>query len=345
MKKKIAILTRSDDRSPKVLAVSFQQMCLEIGVESKIFYQGTSVLSRLFFLTEKTMFSRNWHFKIRHHLFNLLPDIFLLIRLMRYDIILISECIPNSHWKGYYNIERLKKITKKPVVLYEVYCLLNSITHTKILKEGNHFGYDRYDWNYSISRIAELRGEPNVNNKWTDIGLNIQWTGLTCNSKKEIIALIDFEQEGFDNTLSEQVEVLSKFPMIKVIRLQGNYNASEIRELYKKASLFFIQFPEAFGVSIAECLSTGCQIMIKELHWAMSWRLQNDNGEEYLPDCFFVYQNKQILYHYLEKFIDTFDVDKTPLQINNLFLKNYPDFYFGNSKNLLESFTHIENAK
>jgi hypothetical protein len=342
MRKRIAILTRSDDKSPKVLAISFQQMCSEIGVETKIFFQGTSMLSRLFFLTEKTMFARNWHFKIRHHLYYLLSDIILLIRLLKYDIILISECIPNAHWRGYYNIERLKKLTKKPVVLYEVYCLLNSMTHTKILKEGNHYGYERYDWNYSISRIAELRGIPDVDKKWTDIGLNIQWTGLTCNTKKEIIALVDFEQVGFESSLQEQIDVLESFPMIKIIRLKGSYKATEIRELYKKASLFFIQFPEAFGVSIAECLSTGCQIIVKDMNWAMSWRLQNDIGEEYLPDCFFVYQTKHNLYQYIKKFIDNHDADKTPKNINDIFLCCYPEFYYGNSGNLLASLAHIK---
>ena len=155
-----------------MLAYSFQLSCKEIGVDADIYWEGLGILSRMFGIFQKTKYSRNFNFKIRLKIRHLLSDYFFINKLKSYDLIVISDCSPNVYWKGYYNIEKLKKKIKKPIALYEVYFLGNSISQTKKLKEGNDFGIERYDWNYSISPITEIRGIPSEKNKWSCIGLN-----------------------------------------------------------------------------------------------------------------------------------------------------------------------------
>lgn len=341
----VAILTRAHNKSPKVLAQSFKSICEEINIKADIYYEGTAFLGRLFGLFEKRLFYKRFHFVIRQKIFYFISDQILLYKLRKYDLIVLSECIPNAYWRGYYNIEKIKKILKKPVALYEVYYLGNSITHTKLLKDAGHHGLERFDWNFSVSDIAEIRNEPTSSSRWSNIGLHIAQCGIKPIMKKDIIALIDFTQEGFDVCRREQLEVLKSFPQIKLVYLNGEYSMEEIREIYKNASLFFVQFPEAFGVSIAECLSAGCQIIVKDTNWAMSWRLQNQNKEEYLPECFYVYDNVVNLQNYLQEYISNYNPEVNPFKVYDTFIKYYSNFYYGQKDHLLNSFHQIDNNK
>lgn len=327
-----------------MLAYSFQSSCKEIGVDADIFWEGLGILSRMFGVFQKTKYSRNLHFKIRLKIKHLLSDYLFLKKMKSYDLIVISDCSPNAYWKGYYNIERLRKKIKKPIALYEVYFLGNSISQSEILKKGNDFGIDRYDWNYSISPVAEIRGIPSENNKWSCIGLNLTSVEINKNPKKEIIAIVDFVQSGFEENRKMQIDLLKKFPEIKIISLEGDYSITEIRQLYKMASLFFVQFPESFGVSIAECLSVGCQIIIKEESWAMSWRLQDEFKKEFLPECFFIYENNDLLADYLSIYIQEHSHQNLSARVSNTFINSYPTFYYGDKSELKNSFTMIERS-
>jgi hypothetical protein len=341
---KIAILTTNDNKSPRVLAHSFQNTCKEIGIETDVFTQGSSLLSRLFGIFENTYYSKNLSFKIRQKLVYAFRDFLFIQKLKKYDLIVLSECIPNAYLKGFYDIEKLKKKTRKPIALYEVYYLGNSITHTNFLKNNNHHNLFRYDWNFSISTIAEIRNKPSFHLKWSTIGMNLHSDQLKPFKKKELIAIVDFEQEGYSEERLLQLSVLSKFTSIRVISLEKKYTTEEIRELYKSASLFFVQFPEAFGVSIAECLAFGCMIVLKQMDWAMSWRLLDAADKEYLPDCFYVYENMDKLETFLSKFVQKFSSCDTSQEVFDIFLKEYPTFYFGDADSLKESLVHINNS-
>lgn len=345
MIKSVAILTRPDNKSPRVLAQSFKSMCEEISVKADIYYQGSGFLGRLLSVFQKRYFPKRLHFIVRQKLFNFFNDQLLIIKLKKYDLIVLSECIPNAYWKRYYDIEKLKKKIKKPIALYEVYYLGNSITHTNYLQLQNHHGVERFDWNFSVSDIAEIRSLPSPSLRWSSIGLHLANCGLKPTKKKDIIALIDFAQIGFEDYRIEQIRILESFPQIKLIYLKGEYTFDQIRDLYQQASLIFIQFPEAYGVSIAECLSAGCKVVVKEEEWAMSWRLVNESNDEYLPDCFFVYDNSQLLQAYLKDYIANFIPEKNAFDVHASFMQHYPHFYYGNKSQLLDSFKHIENYK
>lgn len=340
---KIAILTTDHHKSPKVLANSFKESCREIGIQAEVFTQGSSVLSRLFNIFEKTHYSRKFTFKIRQKIYYAIHDFLFLEQLKKYDLLIISDCIPNVYLRGYYNIERLKKIIKKPVALYEVYYLGNSITHTEFLRKNNHHSISRYDWNFSISSISEIRNKPSAYLHWSAIGLNLFASHLKPIPKKEIIAVVDFEQLGYSEERQLQLSVLRKFPSIKIISLDRSYTIDEIRNIYKSASLFLVQFPEAFGVSIAECLSFGCMIILKQIDWAMSWRLLNEEDKEYLPDCFYVYQNQYQLEEFLLKFVERFNTDNISQKVFDRFIDHYPSFYYGDANKLKESLIELNN--
>ncbi len=265
----------------------------------------------------------------------------LLKKLADYDIIILSECIPNAYLRGYYDIESLRKITGRPVCLYEVYYLGNSNTHTRILKEGNHHGIERFDWNFSVSGITEKKETPSPDLKWSVIGLNLAYTGLAPQGKEEFIVLVDFEQEGFEESRKEQLEVLRELN-IKTIVLDGRYSIEEIRTLYKKAAVLLVQFPEAFGLPIAECLACGTCIMVREAFWAMSWRKQVPGTSElYLPECFIQYGSRAGLKEELLKFKNGYHRVQTPLAIYKSFIENYPEFFYGDIAAVEKAFNDI----
>lgn len=184
-KLQIAILTRPDFRSPRILAESLKHQ-LRTFAEVKIFY-NIDVLNRLVSY-KGSKFS--FHFWLKKKIGNYLSDKRILEQLKEYDAIIISECTPNCFWKNLYNIERLKEIVKKPILLYEVYYLGNAQTQLEKLRKLRDPGIDRYDWHLAVSEITETRGVPGKG--WSCVGLDLSYTLLKPQSKKEFVALVDF---------------------------------------------------------------------------------------------------------------------------------------------------------
>ena len=98
---KIAILTRPDNKSPKILAQSLQKSLTDINIQSDIFY-SLDMLRRLVPLNEKLRKKTKLHYRIRQKLKYFFKDKTTIKKLKKYDAIIISECIPNAYWKGYY---------------------------------------------------------------------------------------------------------------------------------------------------------------------------------------------------------------------------------------------------
>jgi hypothetical protein len=331
---RIAILSRPEDRSPKVLALGLQHTLQKLGHTADIYYEATGMLGRIFPLHKRIFNKIRMHFRIRQKLSYYKKDRDLLQQLKGYDLLIFSECIPNAYFRGYYAIEELRDFIKKPIALYEVYYLGNSNTHTRMLQENNHHGVERYDWNFSVSGIAERQLEPGDERKWSVIGMNLEYSGLTVQEKKEFLVLVDFEQEGFEESRREQIALLKELG-IKYISLEGRYPMQEIRELYKRASAILIQFPEAFGLPIAECLACGTAVLVRENYWAMSWRKPKQGSEEYyLPACFSVYGNNAGLKSRLIELKQNFHPVNSAREIAEVFLKEYPEFYYGRGQEL-----------
>jgi hypothetical protein len=324
---RIAIVTRPDYRSPRILAESLKLQLEKSGANADVFY-SVSAFTRLYpdTLSENKI---RFHFWLRKKLKFLFPDYKFLKKLKTYDAIIVSECCPNAFWKEYYQIEQLRRRLGKPVLFYEVYFLGNAPSQLASLRADGHPLIERYDWHLAVSEVTEIRSS--TQQPWSCVGLDLTASNLKPSVKDEFVALVDFSQFGYEEYQNEQIRVLEELN-IKTIVLKGNYSLSEIRELYKNASVFFIQSPEAFCLPIAECLSCGVQVFTANSGWPMSWRLDENpeiHGEGLLPDIFSTYNSSDHLKKLLIDFRNSYDLQRTPFKIFDTFIHTYPHFYYG----------------
>jgi hypothetical protein len=324
---KLAILTRPDFRSPRVLAESLQSQLRRIGVDSTIFTDLPALARLQPYLHAKG--SIRFHFWIRQKAAHFFSDQRLFRALREFDAIVISECSPNAFWRKLYDIERFRAIVQKPVLLHEVFYLGNAPFQLERLKHAGDTGLERYDWHLAVSPVTEIRTRTNEN--WSPIGLDLSDQGILPVPRREFLAVVDFAQAGYESMRVEQIRVLDALG-IRTIVLDREYSRSEIRAIYAQAAVFFIQFPESFGVSIAECLASGASIFSADENWPMSWRLNEERGEttrETLPDLFHVYSDARDLQVQLATMQANYDLVQTPVDVAARFKDIYPTFFYG----------------
>lgn len=337
---KIAILTRPDYRSPRVLADSLKLQLELHGVEVEIFY-NLGFITRLVSLKDSKL---SFHFWLSEKLSYLSKDAALIRILKKFDGIILCECTPAAFLKRMYNVEKLKRIINKPIGLYEVYYLGNAPTQIQFLKEENNSLLERFDFHLSVASTTEIKQSPSE--LFYPIGLYAQSWNLKPSVNEEIIAIVDFSQPGYERYRKVQIDALKKAGIQYVI-LQKGYNFREIRKIYQQGSIFFVQFPEAFGLPILECLCCGCQVFTPESSWPMSWRLNENpevHGDGLLPDCFTVYHNEEQLVNELLMFKEKFDPVESPKKTFETFLKHYPDFYLGNESEIKKALEKIQST-
>ncbi|WP_242919052.1 hypothetical protein [Pontibacter liquoris] len=336
---KIAILSRPDYRSPRILAESLKYQLKNVGINADIFH-NIDVLARLYSYQEQAH-RYKYHFWLRKKFQSFFQDHLFLKKLKQYDAIVICECTPNGFWKDHYNIEKLKNITGKPVLYYEVYYLGNAPTQIDQLLAKSDPTIERYDYHLAVTDTTEIN---NAKGPWSCIGLDLRNTGLIPNTKDEFIVLVDFAQAGYESHREDQLEVLNELG-IKYIALSGEYTTTEIRAIYNKSSVILLQFPEAFGLPIAECLTAGVQIFTSSSSWPMSWRLDENpqiHQEGKLPDIFTVYHSRNDLINKLIAFQTNYDLLNTPKEVFEKFIDYYPHFYEGNKVELMKVLELIE---
>ncbi len=345
---RIAIITRADDSSPKVLAQSLHTMLSFIGIECKVFLES-GLLMRLVSANRFRDYN-NLKQKVKGHYHRIKlkrSDSKTIKQLKEFDAIVFCECSPNGFWRNYYNTEKLKKLTGKPVIFYEVYYLGNAPTQRKRLESNNDYTIDRYDWYFSVSEVTEIRQEAGPEKKWTNIGLNLDKTNLNYTRKKTFTALIDFEQPGYEKYRKQQLEVLKKLN-IPYTKLHGQYRIQRLREIYNDSAIYFIQSPEAFGVPIAEMLATGAYIFTPDNGWPMSWRLDEKpeiHGPGILPDIFKVYTGENELEEKLADLQNSWNCQSTPAYVFQRFTEVYPSFFYGKTDNLSAALERITHGK
>lgn len=338
---KIAILTKPDYSSPRILADSLKNQLIAHNVYAEIFYE-ISLLTRLVSFFDSKL---SLHFWLNRKISKYFHDKKMLKKLNKFDAIIICECTPNGFLRKLYNIEKLKSILKKPILFYEVYYLGNTPSQIKILKENNELLFDRYYIHLAVSGITEIKSSPSP--KWNAIGMCANKWNLIPTPKKELIAIVDFLQPGYENSRDLQIKALN-IVGIKYISLEKKYSFEDIRKVYQQGAIFFLQFPEAFGVSILECLCCGNQIFTESSAWPMSWRLNEDPeifGQGILPDCFTTYKTEEKLIKELTTFKNNYDLIETPRRIFNTFLDNYPSFYYGNQLGMQEVLLKLKHIK
>lgn len=317
--------------------MSLQKQLANVGIETVI-SDNINLLNRLVSLKNNNL---RFHFWLWEKLHNYFKDRKTISHLKKADAVVICDCIPNAFWKRLYNIEKLKKITKKPVLVYEVYYLGNAPSQMEALKKNNDLLLERYDAHLCVSPVTEIRAKYPANSFC--IGLMAKTWNLNPLPKKDLVALVDFAQPGYETYRNIQIDQLKKAG-IKFISLERRYTIEEIRDIYRQVSIFFVQFPEAFGLPILECLCTGAQVFTPDSGWPMSWRLDEDprvHGTGVLPGCFTVYDCEDDLLQKLLLFKEYFDHTETPLKVFNEFMEHYPSFYEGNSEELKKCLSTI----
>ncbi|MDE3184123.1 MAG: hypothetical protein KGM16_11960 [Bacteroidota bacterium] len=338
---KIAILTRPDNRSPRVLADSLKLQLEDEKVYVEVFYK-IDILTRLVAQKESKL---SFYFWLKKKINHFLKDRELVKKLKRFDAVFISECSPNGFWKRLYNVEKFRKLLRKPVLLYEVYYLGNAPTQIDILSSNGDTLVDRYDFHLSVSDVTEIK-QPS-SDIYFPIGLYAKSWNLMPAVNEEIIAILDFVQPGYEEHRKLQTEALKKVG-IKYISLEGSYTIEEIRNIYRQGSIYFMQSSEAFGLPVLECLCCGCQVFTPFSWWPMSWRLDKEptvHGDGILPECFTVYKNEAQLVDQLIQFKSNYRPGISAEKVFQSLLSNYPSFYYGNRNQLQRLLTNLENYK
>lgn len=329
--KRIAILARSGGCFPNIVALGLKHQFEKEGAICKVF-DGIPSLMRMLPLTQKP---RRWKSNLKYRFYNKLKylkqDRELTRQLKTFDVVVLAECFPNALWKNYLAIEVLRKKTKKQIWSYTDGPVSSAPVHAEM-----HFRTDelknevRFDKNLFLTNIIEVRGQLSPSQKV--VGLDLTYTNLKPVEKKEFIAVVDFAKSGYEFFREQQIATLKKLN-IETIVLQGRYSIEEIRLIYQKASVFFLAFPETFGLPIAECLSTGTYIFTPSSSWPMAWRLDAEPGSwepGILPDCFCVYKNVAELETLILDVKKKYHSIDTPKKVQNTYLEHYPNYYKGN---------------
>jgi hypothetical protein len=338
---KVAIVSRPDSASPRVLAETLHDFIGQTENRSEVFYalkalrrlSGHADVKRLHGFVPWLLY-RSLHW---------VSDYAFFAKLRSFDAIVICECSPLAFLKYSFDIRKLKaRSGKKPVLLYEVYFLGNAPTVLDALMKRDQHLVNAYDWHLAVSKVTEIAQEPQK--PWSQIGLYLRGTGLRPNVKQRLLAVVDFEREGYEDIRKAQIEVLRELA-IPYISLEKRYTIQEIREIYQEATFYFIQFPEAFGLPIAECLCCGCYILVPDSSWAMSWRLNKNpqiHGPGVMADCFIVYNGVADLKDRMMALKEDYDLKATPQKVFQSFREHYPTFYEGNLDSLRDLLRKIE---
>lgn len=318
-------------------------MLRQLGIEHKLFHEAIPFLMRLLPFSEKPKrWSNSFHFRVYNKWKHRQQDKKLLTELSGYDLIILSECLPNALWRNYLAIEELKRRVGVPVGSYSDGSMEIAPIHKRMVLDADDADETRFDFNLFVSDIIELRKKDYPANQQV-IGLDLQYTGLAPLKRKEFIAVVDFAQDGYAAYREQQLRVLQSLG-IKTIVLEGRYPIHEIRAIYQQAAVFFMAFPETFGLPIGECLASGTMVLTPDSGWPMAWRLDENPmpwGDGSLPDCFGVYKSDEELAALLTRIRQDYDLEATPKAVFETYLKYYPRHYFGDKEGLHGALTRF----
>jgi len=341
---KIAILSSSAPRSPRVLADSLHQLLKTTNTFSEVFYRIDALKRLLKYNDVKHKYK--FHLWFGYKLWYFFKDRILVERLKSFDAIVICDCIPGAFLQSAYSVENLrKKLGNTPILFYEVFYLGNAPTQILKLQSINAMSIERYDWHLAVAEVTEIRQVPSA--PWSQIGIYLRSTGLGPKTKEKFMAVIDFLQPGFESTRNMQIQILKDLN-IPYIALEGSYSIKEIRNIYMSSTFYFMQSMEAFGLPIAECLCCGSSIFTPDTSWPMSWRLDEEpqvHGSGILPECFITYSGVEDLKNKLQGIMKEYNLETTPQKIFDIFYSNYPTYYDGNMTAIEEVLRKIERKE
>lgn len=340
---KIAILADDGDGFVKPMAKGLNRMFNKINIKSDILYKAHK---NLYF--HKISLKNSFKANVLNLLRNFRTFLFL-PKLIKYDILVLVASIPGTFLpENTPLIELIRKyFPRKVIILYDVLYLPTTTTNDgtlwhKRLKEGildnrvqtlNNFGMERFDY-YFISSVITEYPLPKIEHPLSIIGINYEQTSLYVEPKKRFIALVDFER---NNTNPEerkiQIQAL-KDTNTEYIELKEHLSSESIREIYRKCSLYFLAHRESFGLPICELQLCGAYVFTPYKYWVPAHFSKEDlfsKKQGKLSRNFVVYNNNLEV---LKKKINLIKKEYNAQKVYDTFLQDYPQFYYGDIKEL-----------
>lgn len=327
---KIAIFSRPGDCFPNIISKGLKEMIQKQGFEVEILHEIPFLMRALPLIEQPIRWEANFGFRIREKIKYFFHDFLLKKKLAKKDVIIISECFANLFWRNYLYIEVIRNITNAKIVSYTDGPLDSAPLHKK--RWLNNYDRDEGFFDFNLFLTDKIERKVPLKKNQYKIGVNLCISEEIIKSivDNKFKILLDFEQIGFESERTfQKMFLLSQ--NILFTQLLGQYTNAQIRKIYSEHNILFLSSPETFGLSIGEALCLGCKIAIPDRNWVISWDIYDE-----LPYFFIIY-NSENLYEILEKEKNVSKEER--LRVIKDFKSLYPDFIFGNDKNL-EIFLH-----
>jgi len=248
-------------------------------------------------------------------------------------IIVVDNCPSVFYRNNLKRIEELRKVYSGSIVNYDLHYLPNQGWYSKIIKHNQfNFGLERFDWYLPASLVTEYALPINIPKIYSNIGFNIRSNDLYP-QQEQFLALLDFPRKGYEEERELQKQAL-KETNTPYIELNSRLNTTEIREIYRKTSLYFISCRESFGLPVLEVQLCGGLIVLPYSAWLPAHFLDKniyEKGPGRLGTNFIIYKNDLEI---LKKKICDAKIKFNANQNLNNFIKEYPNYYDINKKQL-----------
>lgn len=307
---KAAILANDTNSFVPSLAEGLQRMLNSIEVESQIFYQG------LVDIRNYSLHKQDSNFLLKQYFVRPYRNLRfrqLILQLKKFDVVIVIGHLPDAFMKGYLRDILLRQaLPDTPIVLYSNYYLPTRSWWGQRLKEGDHYGLERYDYYLCTSVVSELP-MPKTPQPYSLIGINLDSRTLFPDQKDKFIALLDFQRSKCLGEREIQIQAL-KEENVEFIELKGSYTRSQIKEIYRKCSIYFVAHRESFGLPICELQACGNYIFTPYSYWCSAHGIKkelSEAGEGELSPNFVVYENdKSKLIRKITRIRDQFSASK-----------------------------------
>ncbi len=244
----------------------------------------------------------------------------LLKTLEKYDVIVVCETVTFSHEV---ELIALLRGLGKPLFMYEVFFLGGCEYWLSRLPSESLNQFDEY---LVVSGIHD--SQPMMSEKAHVVGADISPI-CEFSPRRRFTVLMDFPRQGYEDERAVQESALRRLN-IDPICLDGEYTFDQIEKTYRSVDLYFVAFPEAFGVPITQLQNYGCQIAAPSPRWVKRHALIPD-GSVYADkdghkfnDNFLIYEDEEGLIQGLKRARMA-----SPLAVKTRFLSDYPHYASG----------------
>lgn len=244
---RVAIITRHHFRSPRYLALGLQRMLGRLGVRADCFPHGLAWLKAL----------SDPHPTGRKLGIACIASLWLRF-LHRYDLIVVSDTVGVGRELSL--LAPLKRLAK-PIFNYEVFALGGCRYFLDQFPPDALSQFDAYLVASAIHDDPPVPGPPVF-----EVGLQILEEPSQSN-ERAALAMIDFPRVGYERDREIQLSALETVG-IPHFSLEGEFNFSGIAAQYRRPTVAFLAFPEAFGVPIVQLQQQGALIASPHRGWA-----------------------------------------------------------------------------